>query len=283
MRLFLCEKPSQGKDIGRILGATQRGNGCLTGTGITVTWCIGHLVEAAAPEAYDAQLKRWAIEQLPIIPERWRVEVNAQTAAQFKVVKALVAKATHLIIATDADREGELIAREIVELCGYRGSIERLWLSALNDVSIRAALNKLRPSNETLPLYHSALARSRADWLVGMNLSRLFTLLGRKAGYDGVLSVGRVQTPTLKMIVMRDRKIAKFIAVPYWAIDVELSANAQAFSAQWLAQKTSADERGTVFAGSHRTASRAAHPQCRYRTSCLRRNRACARNAAIAL
>jgi len=244
MRLFLCEKPSQGKDIGRVLGVTQRGNGCLNGAGVTVTWCIGHLVEAAAPEAYDAQLKRWSIEQLPIIPERWRVEVKPQTAAQFKVVKSLVAKATHLVIATDADREGELIAREIIDLCGYRGPIERLWLSALNDASIRTALNKLRPSNETLPLYHSALARSRADWLVGINLSRLFTLLGRKAGYDGVLSVGRVQTPTLKLVVVRDREIAGFVSVPYWAIDVGLSANAQAFSAQWLAPKTSADDAG---------------------------------------
>jgi len=244
MRLFLCEKPSQGKDIARVLGATQRGNGCLNGAGVTVTWCIGHLVEAAAPETYDAQFKRWAIEQLPIIPERWRVEVKPQTAAQFKAVKALVAKATHLIIATDADREGELIAREIIDLCGYRGPIERLWLSALNDASIRAALGKLRPSVETLPLYHSALARSRADWLVGMNLSRLFTLLGRKAGYDGVLSVGRVQTPTLKLVVDRDREISGFVAVPYWAIDVGLSANAQTFSAQWLAPKTSADDVG---------------------------------------
>jgi len=244
MRLFLCEKPSQGKDIGRVLGATQRGNGCLNGAGITVTWCIGHLVEAAAPEAYDAQLKRWSIEQLPIVPQSWRVEVKPQTATQFKVVKALVAKATHLVIATDADREGELIAREIIDLCGYRGPVERLWLSALNDASIRSALGKLRPSAETLPLYHSALARSRADWLVGMNLSRLFTVLGRKAGYDGVLSVGRVQTPTLKLVVDRDREIAGFVSVPYWAIDVGLSANAQTFSAQWLAPKASADDAG---------------------------------------
>ncbi|HBP0853172.1 TPA: DNA topoisomerase III, partial [Pseudomonas aeruginosa] len=168
MRLFLCEKPSQGKDIGRILGATQRGEGCLNGSGVTVTWCIGHLVEAAAPEAYDEQLKRWSIEQLPIIPQHWRVEVKPKTATQFKVVKALLAKATQLVIATDADREGELIAREIIDLCGYRGPIERLWLSALNDASIRAALGKLRPSAETLPMYYSALARSRADWLVGM-------------------------------------------------------------------------------------------------------------------
>lgn len=244
MRLFLCEKPSQGKDIGRILGATQRGEGCLNGSGVTVTWCIGHLVEAAAPEAYDEQLKRWSIEQLPIIPQRWQVEVKPKTAKQFKVVKALLANATQLVIATDADREGELIAREIIDLCGYRGPIERLWLSALNDASIRAALGKLRPSAETLPMYYSALARSRADWLVGMNLSRLFTMLGRQAGYDGVLSVGRVQTPTLKLVVDRDREIAAFVSVPYWAIDVYLSTSGQAFTAQWVSPDTCADDSG---------------------------------------
>ncbi|HHG5367059.1 TPA: DNA topoisomerase III [Pseudomonas aeruginosa] len=244
MRLFLCEKPSQGKDIGRILGATQRGEGCLNGSGVTVTWCIGHLVEAAPPEVYDAALKRWSLEQLPIIPQQWRVEVKPKTATQFKVVKALLAKATQLVIATDADREGELIAREIIDLCGYRGPIERLWLSALNDASIRTALAKLRPSAETLPMYYSALARSRADWLVGMNLSRLFTVLGRQAGYDGVLSVGRVQTPTLKLVVDRDREIAAFVSVPYWAIDVSLSAGGQAFIAQWVAPEASTDDAG---------------------------------------
>ncbi|HFQ5889648.1 DNA topoisomerase III [Pseudomonas aeruginosa] len=244
MRVYLCEKPSQGKDIGRILGATQRGEGCLSGAGVTVTWCIGHLVEAAAPEAYDERFKRWSIEQLPIIPQHWRVEVKPKTAAQFKVVKAILAKATHLVIATDADREGELIAREIIELCGYRGPIERLWLSALNDASIRTALGKLRPSSDTLPMYYSALARSRADWLVGMNLSRLFTVLGRQAGYDGVLSVGRVQTPTLKLVVDRDREIAAFASVPYWAIDAVLSTDGQAFTAQWVAPVACADEAG---------------------------------------
>ncbi|AYN19614.1 MULTISPECIES: DNA topoisomerase III [Pseudomonadota] len=244
MRLFLCEKPSQGKDIGRILGATRRGEGCLNGSGITITWCIGHLVEAAAPEVYDAALKRWSLEQLPIIPQQWRVEVKPKAATQFKVVKALLAKATHLVIATDADREGELIAREIIDLCGYRGPIERLWLSALNDASIRTALGKLRPSSDTLPMYYSALARSRADWLVGMNLSRLFTVLGRQAGYDGVLSVGRVQTPTLKLVVDRDREIAAFKSVPFWAIDVSLSAEGQAFSAQWVAPDGCTDDAG---------------------------------------
>lgn len=245
MRLYLCEKPSQGKDIGRVLGATRRGNGCLNGSGVTVTWCIGHLVETAPPEAYGEQYKRWSLEHLPIVPERWQVEVKSKTAAQFKVVKQLLKQATELVIATDADREGEMIAREIVELCGYRGPIQRLWLSALNDASIRKALDALKPSSETLPMYHSALARSRADWLIGMNLSRLFTLLGRQAGYDGVLSVGRVQTPTLKLVVDRDREIARFIPVPFWSINAALAVGgSHAFTAQWVAPASCTDNAG---------------------------------------
>jgi DNA topoisomerase III len=244
MRVYLCEKPSQGKDIARVLGAGQRGNGCYSGAGMVVTWCIGHLVEAVPPEGYGEQYKRWAIEQLPILPERWRVEPKAATAAQFKVVQQLVAKAGELVIATDADREGEMIAREIIELCGYRGPIQRLWLSALNDASIRKALGALKPSTETLPLYFSALARSRADWLIGMNLSRLFTLLGRQAGYNGVLSVGRVQTPTLKLVVDRDREIARFVCVPFWAIKVALSHAGQSFVANWTPPQGSTDDAG---------------------------------------
>ncbi|PBZ53585.1 DNA topoisomerase III [Pseudomonas aeruginosa] len=244
MRVFLCEKPSQGKDIARVLGAGQRGNGCYSGAGVVVTWCIGHLVEAVPPEGYGEQYKRWAIEQLPILPERWRVEPKAATAAQFKVVQQLVAKAGELVIATDADREGEMIAREIIDLCGYRGPIQRLWLSALNDASVRKALGALKPSAETLPLYFSALARSRADWLIGMNLSRLFTLLGRQAGYSGVLSVGRVQTPTLKLVVDRDREIARFVCVPFWAIEVALSHAGQSFVANWTPPQGSTDDAG---------------------------------------
>ncbi|MBK3868676.1 DNA topoisomerase III [Pseudomonas stutzeri] len=244
MRVFLCEKPSQGKDIARVLDASQRGNGCYSGAGTVVTWCIGHLIEAAQPEAYGEQYKRWSIEQLPIIPERWRVEPKAATAAQFKIVKQLVCQASELVIATDADREGEMIAREIIDLCGYRGPIQRLWLSALNDASIRKALIALKPSNETLPLYYSALARSRADWLIGMNLSRLFTLLGRQAGYEGVLSVGRVQTPTLALVVARDREIARFVSVPFWTVEIALSAGGQSFLANWIAADGCTDDAG---------------------------------------
>jgi DNA topoisomerase III len=244
VRLFLCEKPSQGKDIARVLGARQRSNGHYIGPDVTVTWCIGHLVEAAPPEAYGEQYKRWSIEHLPILPDRWRLNVKAATAAQFKIVRGLLASASDLVIATDADREGEMIAREILELCGYRRPVQRLWLSALNDASIRKALAELRPGHDTLPLYHAALARSRADWLVGMNLSRLFTILGRKAGYDGVLSVGRVQTPTLSLVVQRDRDIAGFVAKPYWSIDVTLSVNGRSFIAQWIAPQGTTDAGG---------------------------------------
>ncbi|MGY2146737.1 DNA topoisomerase III [Pseudomonas azotoformans] len=244
MRLFLCEKPSQGRDIAKVLGATRRGDGCLIGTDSTVTWCIGHLLETAPPEAYGDQYKSWSLDHLPIIPAQWRVEVKPKTAAQFKIIKHLLSEATTVVIATDADREGEMIARELLELCKYRGPIQRLWLSALNEASIRKALSSLKSSQETFPLYHSALARSRADWLIGMNLSRLFTLLGRRAGYDGVLSVGRVQTPTLRLVVDRDRSIASFISVPYWEVDVHLSSMGQPFIASWQPPSSGRDEAG---------------------------------------
>ncbi|ROM82729.1 DNA topoisomerase III [Pseudomonas brassicacearum] len=244
MRLFLCEKPSQGRDIAKVLGATRRGDGCLIGTETTVTWCIGHLVEAAPPETYGKQFKSWSLDHLPIIPEHWQVEVKPKTAAQFKVIKRLLSEASAVVIATDADREGEMIARELLELCNYRGPVQRLWLSALNEASIRKALSSLKSSNETLTLYHSALARSRADWLIGMNLSRLFTLLGRRAGYDGVLSVGRVQTPTLRLVVDRDRAIASFVSVPYWVVDVHLSSMGQPFIASWIPPSSGRDEAG---------------------------------------
>uniref|UniRef100_UPI003C7DF947 DNA topoisomerase n=1 Tax=Pseudomonas veronii TaxID=76761 RepID=UPI003C7DF947 len=244
MRLFLCEKPSQGRDIAKVLGANRRGDGCLIGTDSTVTWCIGHLLETAPPEAYGAQYKSWSLDQLPIIPTQWQAEVKPKTAAQFKVIKRLLSEASTVVIATDADREGEMIARELLELCTYQGPIQRLWLSALNDASIRKALLSLKSSQETCLLYHSALARSRADWLIGMNLSRLFTLLGRRAGYDGVLSVGRVQTPTLRLVVDRDRAIASFVSVPYWDVEVHLSSMGQPFIASWQPPSSGSDEAG---------------------------------------
>ncbi|WP_434563476.1 DNA topoisomerase III [Pseudomonas sp. R1-6] len=242
MRLYLCEKPSQAKDIAAVLGATRRGDGCWLGANVTVTWCIGHLLETAPPDAYDARYKRWVLADLPIVPARWKMTVKPKTASQYKAVKRLLGEAKELVIATDADREGEMIARELVEHCRYRGPIQRLWLSALDEASIRKALAALRPGAETFNLYHSALGRSRADWLIGMNMSRLFTLLGRQSGYQGVLPVGRVQTPTLRLVVDRDRSIANFVPVAYWAIDVQLSHAGTAFAAQWRADPDACDD-----------------------------------------
>ncbi|WP_053149961.1 DNA topoisomerase III [Pseudomonas sp. P97.38] len=242
MQLYLCEKPSQAKDIAAVLGAKRRGDGCWLGTGVTVTWCIGHLLETAAPDAYDARYKRWVLADLPIVPAQWKMTVKPKTASQYKAVKRLLGEARELVIATDADREGEMIARELVEHCRYRGPIRRLWLSALDEASIRKALAALRPGADTFNLYHSALGRSRADWLIGMNMSRLFTLLGRQSGYQGVLPVGRVQTPTLRLVVDRDRSIADFVPVAYWAIDVQLSHQGIAFTAQWRADPQACDD-----------------------------------------
>ncbi|PZW63859.1 DNA topoisomerase-3 [Pseudomonas sp. URMO17WK12:I1] len=244
MRLFLCEKPSQAKDIASVLGATRRGDGCWLGSGVTVTWCIGHLLETAPPDAYDARYKRWVLDDLPIVPQQWKMRVKAKTAAQFKAIKRLLGAASELVIATDADREGEMIARELLEHCRYRGPIQRLWLSALDDAAIRKALAALKPGASTYNLYQSALGRSRADWLIGMNMSRLFTLLGRKSGYQGVLPVGRVQTPTLRLVVDRDRSIANFVPVPFWAIDVTLDGNGIPFTAVWRAPQDDCDEQG---------------------------------------
>ncbi|GAB7546155.1 DNA topoisomerase III [Cupriavidus sp. 8B] len=244
MRLFLCEKPSQAKDIARMLQATRRGDGCWLGANVTVTWCIGHLLETAPPDAYDARYKRWDLNDLPIVPEHWKMLVKSKTASQFKVVKRLLGEAHELVIATDADREGEMIARELVEYCRYRGPIQRLWLSALDDASIRKALAALKLGAETFNLYQAALGRSRADWLIGMNMSRLFTLLGRQSGYQGVLPVGRVQTPTLRLVVDRDRSIADFVPIPYWAIEVQLLNNGTSFTAQWRASEDACDEHG---------------------------------------
>ena len=242
MRLFLCEKPSQAKDIAAVLGASRRGDGCWVGPNATVTWCIGHLLETAPPDAYDTRYKRWVLEDLPIIPQKWKMLVKPRTASQFKAVKRLLGEASELVIATDADREGEMIARELVDHCRYRGPIQRLWLSALDDASIRKALAALKPGAETFSLYHSALGRSRADWLIGMNMSRLFTLLGRQSGYQGVLPVGRVQTPTLRLVVDRDRSIADFVPVAFWAIDVQLEHQGQTFTAQWRANPDVCDD-----------------------------------------
>lgn len=247
MKLFLCEKPSQGKDIAKVLGANQHADGCLsTSDGqILITWAIGHLVEQLSPEEYHPEWKKWTLETLPIIPGQWQLAPKKETKKQYNIVIKLIKKAQSVIIATDIDREGETIARELLELAGFKGYIQRLWLSALDDASIRKALNALKANHETLPLYYAGLGRSRADWLIGMNFSRLFTLLAQQQGYQGKpFSVGRVQSPTLALVVNRDREIRNFTPKTHFTLSALLSSGKQDFSAQYVIPENLCDEDG---------------------------------------
>ncbi len=220
--LYLCEKPSQGRDIARILGANQRNDGYLQGNNLIVSWCIGHLLEMIPPDGYDSKYKRWSLADLPILPQEWKMTPKKSTSKQLTVLKKLLKGAHSVVIATDADREGETIAREVMDYFKYMGSSRRLWLSALDTVSIQRALKEIKPSKETEPLYFSGLARGRADWLIGMNLTRAYTLL---ANDRQVRSVGRVQTPTLALIVKRDREILNFKAVTYYEVQAYFKTN----------------------------------------------------------
>uniref|UniRef100_UPI0024A76D9A DNA topoisomerase n=1 Tax=Serratia marcescens TaxID=615 RepID=UPI0024A76D9A len=235
MQLYLCEKPSQGKDIGAILGATQRKQGYLAGSGVIVTWAIGHLLEQAQPETYGEQFGNpWRESVLPIVPAQWKMTVKKDTADQFAVIRGLLKQVDSVVIATDADREGEVIARELLEHCHFTGPVQRLWLSALDEASIRHALANKLPGEKTAPLYEAGLARARADWMTGMNLTRLYTLKAREQGYGEVLSIGRVQTPTLALVVNRDREIANFISKPYWQVRANLQKDGITFPANWV-------------------------------------------------
>ncbi|OIN30375.1 DNA topoisomerase III, partial [Salmonella enterica subsp. enterica serovar Sarajane] len=243
MRLVLCEKPSQGRDIAKFLGATQRGDGFLGGPGVTVTWARGHLLETAEPEVYGEQYgKPWRTDVLPLVPQQWKLVVKADAKAQFAVINRLLKQVDEVVIATDADREGEVIARELLDYCRFQGRISRLWMSALDDASIRAALSDLWPSSRTEALYHAGVGRSRADWLIGMNLTRLYTLKGREAGIGNVLSVGRVQTPTLAIVVQRDRETENFVAKPYFEVIATLAVNGVTFPAKWVPAAQYCDE-----------------------------------------
>ncbi len=243
-RLFLCEKPSQARDIALVLGATQRQEGHLSGSGILVTWAFGHLLALAAPEDYDPELKLWSFAALPIIPDPWVWKVRKESAAQFKVIAKLLKLVDEVVIATDADREGEAIAREILERERWPGEIKRLWLSALDEVSIQKALNNLLPGARTKPLYDAAVARSKADWLVGMNLSRAYTLSAQAAGLEGVMSVGRVQTPTLKLVVDRDRLIENFKPLAFFDVAIHCHSEKGYFVAHWQVPEAMADSEG---------------------------------------
>lgn len=242
MRLFLCEKPSQARYIAKFIGAGQCGDGFLSGPGVIVTWARGHLLEQAEPEAYGEQYGNpWRLDVLPFVPQQWKLEVKKDGRAQFSVINRLLKQVDEVVISTDADREGEVIARELLEYCRFQGRVFRLWLSALDDASIRNALANIWPSEKTEALYCAGVGRGRADWITGMNLTRLYTLKAREAGISGVMSVGRVQTPTLAIVVRRDLEIENFIPKPYSDVIATLVSDNIAFSVKWVAAATVID------------------------------------------
>ena len=207
MQLVICEKPSVAKSIASALGVTSRADGYFEGNGYLISWCIGHLVGLADAAAYDDRYKKWRYEDLPILPDPFRYVVSVEKAAQFHILRSLMERpdVTELVNACDAGREGELIFRLVYEAAGCSKPFSRLWISSMEDAAIREGFANLRPGKDYDPLYQSALCRQKADWLIGINASRLFSVL-----YHRTLNVGRVQTPTLAMLADRDSKIVLF-------------------------------------------------------------------------
>jgi len=217
MKLVIAEKPSVAQSLARVIGANKRQDGYLEGSGYLVSWCVGHLVELSAPERYDERFAKWRLEDLPILPERWLYEVSAATKKQFQILKSLMERqdVESLVCATDAGREGELIFRLVYNQVRCKKPFERLWISSMEDAAIREGFRKLKPGTQYDLLYEAALCRERADWIVGMNATRLFSCL-----YGQTLAVGRVMTPTLAMVVMRDAQIAAFQPEPFWTVQI---------------------------------------------------------------
>ncbi len=258
-RVFIAEKPSLGRAIAAVLPRPHRlGDGYIeVGNGDVVTWCIGHLLQQVPPDAYDDRYKRWDISDLPIVPSKWRLSPRSSARGQLAVIRKLLAKAPQLVHAGDPDREGQLLVDEVIDYVGYpramRASIERLLISDLNPSAVQRSLSSMRPNRDYAPLSVSALARSRADWLYGMNMSRAYTLLGQRAGYDGVLSVGRVQTPVLGLVVRRNEEIERFVSKPFYEVDALIpdpsSRGGKYIRARWKPSEACApfqDEEGRV-------------------------------------
>ncbi|MGE5423494.1 MAG: DNA topoisomerase III, partial [Ignavibacteriales bacterium] len=213
--LVLAEKPSVAREIGRVLKCGMKGKGYLEGPQYVVTWALGHLVTLAEPDDYDKRLKEWRLEDLPMLPEQMKLKVIKQTSQQYQIVRGLMRRddIKDLVIATDAGREGELVARWIMEMANWRKPFKRLWISSQTDDAIRQGFAKLQPGSAYNNLFDAAVCRAEADWLIGLNVTRTLT-----CKFNAQLNAGRVQTPTLAMIVRRENEIKNFVPVDYWTI-----------------------------------------------------------------
>jgi len=230
--LVIAEKPSVGRDIARVLGCRPSGNGCMEGSSYVVTWALGHLVTLADPEAYDKKYKKWEINDLPIMPDKMRLNVIPQTSKQYGVVNTLLHRkdVSTIIIATDAGREGELVARWIIEKAKCNKPIKRLWISSVTDKAIKEGFANLKDGKLYDGLRDSAKARAEADWLVGINATRCLS-----TKFNGQLSCGRVQTPTIAIIAKREDEIRKFIPKKFFGITANaVTAKAEAFGLTWV-------------------------------------------------
>lgn len=218
MQFVVTEKNSVARSIAAVLGASEKKKGYLKGNGYWVSWCVGHLVELAAPSMYDEKYAKWRAEDLPILPEDWQYAVIESTKAQFNVLRTLMndSRVTSIVCATDAGREGELIFRLVYSLCGCTKPVERLWISSLEDAAIAEGFRNLRPASEYDSLYHAALCRAQADWLVGINATRLFS-----TRYHQLLNIGRVMTPTLALLVEREAQIQAFQSTPFYTVQLD--------------------------------------------------------------
>lgn len=217
LKLVIAEKPSVAQSIAKVIGAEKKRDGYLEGNGYLVSWCFGHLIELAAPDAYDPKYQKWKKEDLPIFPNPFRYEVTESTKKQFRKLQELMKRedVTSLVEATDAGREGELIFRLVYQKAGCRKPFERLWISSMEDKAIEEGFRNLRPSSEYDALYEAALCRERADWIVGINATRLFSCL-----YGQTLNVGRVMTPTLAMLAKRQEEIDTFKSEPFYSVRI---------------------------------------------------------------
>ncbi|AJQ99555.1 DNA topoisomerase III [Enterobacteriaceae bacterium bta3-1] len=241
MRLFIAEKPSLARAIADVLPKPhRRGDGYIScGSGDTVTWCVGHLLEQAEPDAYDTRYARWNLADLPIVPEKWQLKPKPSVAKQLNVIKRLLGEAEQVIHAGDPDREGQLLVDEVLDYLELapekRQNVQRCLINDLNPQAVERAVSRLRDNREFIPLCVSALARARADWLYGINMTRAYTILGRNAGYNGVLSVGRVQTPVLGLVVRRDEEIENFVSKDFYEVKAHIVTPAEErFTAMWV-------------------------------------------------
>jgi DNA topoisomerase III len=237
MRLIVAEKPSVGRDIASVLGRHRREKGALVGDGWTVTWALGHLAELAPPDAYGEEYKKWRLESLPILPERFKVRVNYKTREQFAVVKGLMRdpSVTEVVNACDAGREGELIFAYLYGLSGCKKPVLRLWISSLTHEAIREGFDALREGRTMKPLEDAARSRGEADWIVGMNATRAYSVRFSRPG--NVLSVGRVQTPTLKLLVDREKEIQDFRPEKFWTVHARFSREGSTYDGVWFKNK----------------------------------------------